>query len=154
MPTHSCMSNIPYRLRYDISADEQILSIISWIAMAKHSTSKRTCGLFQRIHQVEYRPCDCYHVGRVFGGRCRGLCDVRSIIEGYGVWVDHCMLCYCRYGGVVYIVRFSRCIVYTVSRIDCFATRQQQQEVIIYASFGQGYRRHEKDRNECGVTIG
>ena len=54
----------------------QVLSIISWIAMAKHLTSKRTCGLFHRIHQMEYRPCDYYHVGGVFGGRCGGLCDV------------------------------------------------------------------------------
>lgn len=61
------------------------------------------------------------------------------------------MLYYCCYGGAVYFVQSLECIVYVVSRIDCFTS--SQQEVIINASFGQGYRRHEKDRNESGVTI-
>lgn len=121
--------------------------------MAKHPTSKGTCGLFQRVHQMEYRPCDCYHVGGLFGGRCRGLCDVRSIIKVDGLWVDYYLLCYCcPRRCCIYCAKFEmHCLLYIVSRIDCSTTGHQQQEVIIYASFGQGYRRHEKDRNECGA---
>jgi hypothetical protein len=60
-------------------ADDQLLSIISRIAMAEYPPSERSGDLPKGIYQVEYSARgsndDCW----VSGGRRGGLCDVQVI---------------------------------------------------------------------------
>jgi hypothetical protein len=60
-------------------ADDQLLSIISRIAMAEYPPSEGLSDLPKGIYQVEYSSSDSNDDCWVSGGRRGGMCDVQVI---------------------------------------------------------------------------